>query len=147
MALAVSGMMMMETKVKYLCKIVRGKALRQFDLLYSEVKGTNPLTVETIILWLALYFFPVKLLSNQKRAMRCGIRKQCRLKVRRYKASLINLDEYLALLLGEKRPHKIGVTELNGIIINSMPNSWIKQVYVQGYDCESVTVSKSVNMF
>ena len=83
MNLAVTGMLMMDTKVQYICKIVRGEALRQFDLMYYDVESTNPLSAENIILWLALYSSPVNLLSNQKRAMRCGIRKQCGLKVRR----------------------------------------------------------------
>ena len=42
---------------------------------------------------------------------------------------------------------KIGVTELNKILLNSMPNSWSKQAYIQGLDCESITFNKSVNMF
>ena len=28
-----------------------------------------------------------------------------------------------------------------------MPNSWSKQVYVQGFDWESITFKKAVNMF
>ena len=28
-----------------------------------------------------------------------------------------------------------------------MPNSWSKQAYIQGLDCESITFNKSVNMF
>ena len=28
-----------------------------------------------------------------------------------------------------------------------MPNSWSKQAYVQGFDCEYITFKKSVNMF
>ena len=107
MTLAASGMLVTDAKVQYLCKIVHGEELRQFDLLYYDVKGTHPLSVETIILWLDLYSSPVNLLSNKKRAMRCGIRKQCVLKVRRYEACLINLNEYLALLLGENRLKKL----------------------------------------
>ena len=33
---------------------------------------------------------------------------------------------------------KIGVTELNEILLNSMPNSWYKQAYVQVFYCESI---------
>ena len=33
---------------------------------------------------------------------------------------------------------KIGGTELNEILKNSMPNSWSKQAYVQGFDCEYI---------
>ena len=28
-----------------------------------------------------------------------------------------------------------------------MPNVWSKQAYVQGFDCETITFEKSVNMF
>ena len=36
---------------------------------------------------------------------------------------------------------------MNGIFLNSMPNSWSKQAYVQGFYCESITFKKAVNMF
>ena len=28
-----------------------------------------------------------------------------------------------------------------------MPNSWSKQVYVQGFDCENISFKRSVNLF
>ena len=28
-----------------------------------------------------------------------------------------------------------------------MPNSWSKQAYIQGFDCEYITFKKSVNIF
>ena len=37
---------------------------------------------------------------------------------------------------------KIGV-----ILLNSIPNSWYKQTYVKGFDCESITFKKYLNMF
>ena len=42
---------------------------------------------------------------------------------------------------------KIGVIDLDGIFLNSMPNIWSKQSYVQGFDCEYITFKKAVNMF
>ena len=56
------------------------------------------------------------------------MRKPGGLKVRRYAAHLIDLNKYLALLPGPTLFEKIGVTELNGILLNIMPNSWSKQV-------------------
>ena len=41
----------------------------------------------------------------------------------------------------------IGIKELNEILSNSMPSSWSRQAYVQGFDCESITLKKAVNMF
>ena len=48
---------------------------------------------------------------------------------------------------GENLNDKIGVTKLNEILLNSMPNSWSIQVFEQGFDCEYITFKKSVNMF
>ena len=42
---------------------------------------------------------------------------------------------------------KIGVTELNNILLNSMSNSWSKQAYVQGFDYETYSFKNDVNMF
>ena len=38
------------------------------------------------------------------------------------------------------------MTELNEILWNSMANSWSKQVYVQGFECESITFKISDNI-
>ena len=34
---------------------------------------------------------------------------------------------------------KIGVTKLDEILLNSMPNILSKQAYVQGFHCEAIT--------
>ena len=69
------------------------------------------------------------------------------LTIRHYAARFIYLNEYLDSFLGATLADKIDVTELNEIILNIMPNSWSKQAYVQGFDCESISFKKSVNMF
>ena len=69
------------------------------------------------------------------------------LKVRLYAARLIDLNEYLASLSGSTMADKMGITELNEILLNSMPNRWSKQAYVQGFDCETISFKKAVNMF
>ena len=42
------------TKIQYLCTMVRGEDLRQFDALYAEVDGATPVTLESIILGFVL---------------------------------------------------------------------------------------------
>ena len=64
--------------------------------------------------------------------MRREMRKLCGLKVRRYADHLIGLNEYLTSLPGAKLTDKIGVMEINEILLNCIPNSWVKQAYVQG---------------
>ena len=73
----------------------------------ADVEGTNPLTVENIILGLGLYFYPVNLLSKQKRVMRHGMRNTQILKVPQYADRLIDLNEYLDLFPGAKLSDKI----------------------------------------
>ena len=91
-----------------------------------------------IVLGLGTYFFPVNALSKQKRAMRRGIRKSRELKVRLYAGHLIDLNDYLDAFPVAKASDKIGEMELNKIILNSMPNGWIKQAYVKGFYFEAI---------
>ena len=80
--LAASGTLGKYVKVKHIHTLVRGEALRQFDLISSYMEGMNPLKVETVILGLATYFFTVNSLSKQKCMMRRGSRNLRGLKVR-----------------------------------------------------------------
>ena len=46
-----------DTKVQYLCTLVHGEALRQFDLMSADVENTdNPLTVDYLLKGLVRYF-------------------------------------------------------------------------------------------
>ena len=60
---------------------------------------------------------------------------------------MIDLKKYLALFPGETLYNKIGVTELNEILLNSMTNSWSRKAYVQVFDCEYIAFKKAANMF
>ena len=64
----------------------------------------------------------------------------------RYAVCLIDLNEYLDSFHRDTLSDKIGVTEPNKILLNSMPNSWSTKSYVQGFDCEYISFKKSVNM-
>ena len=75
------------------------------------------------------------------------MRKPNQLKVICYVACLIDLNEYLTSFPGSTPTHKIGTTALNEILLYSMPSSWSKQAYVQGFDWKSITLKKSVNVF
>ena len=60
---------------------------------------------------------------------------------------LIELKEYLDSSPGGKLTEKNGMMGLNEILLNSMFNILINQAYVQGFDCESISFKKTVNMF
>ena len=61
-------------------------------------------------------------------------------------ARLLNLNEYLESFPWATFNDKIGVIELNEILLKIITTSWSKQAYVQGFGCESITF-KNVNMF
>ena len=74
--------------------------------------------------------------------MRHGIKKSCALTIRRYLARLIDINDYLASFPGANLNDNIGVTESKKMLLNSMPNSWYIQAYVQGFCCESIVIKK-----
>ena len=74
--------------------------------------------------------------------MRRRIEKPRGLEVRRQSDHKIDLHNYLSVLSGSKEGDKICETELNGILLNCMPNIWIRQAYVQGFDCETITLKQ-----
>ena len=96
MTLADSVTLVTCTKIQYICILFRGYVLHHSDLLYAVVKYTNPLTVETIVLGIDFYFFPVNLLLNQKHVMLHGMRKLYGFKNIQRTTRLIDLNKYLA---------------------------------------------------
>ena len=66
--------------------------------------------------------------------MRHGTRKPHRLKVRHYVEYMVELNDYLEFLLCQRQVKKNGDMKLNKILLKIMPNSWIRQTYVKGFD-------------
>ena len=74
--------------------------------------------------------------------MRCEMRNKRGLKVRQYAAHLIDLTDFLDQFPGATLSQKIGVTKMNYIFLNSVLTSWINKAYVQGFDCEYITLKR-----
>ena len=79
--------------------------------------------------------------------MHRGMRNPRGLKLGRYSSCMIDLKKYLVLLPGANISDYMCMTELNENLLNSMPNSWSKQAYVQVFYCEYITFKAAVNMF
>ena len=79
--------------------------------------------------------------------MRHRMRNPQGLKVRSYADHLVDINEYLAVFPRANISDKICVTKLNEFLLNNMTNSWSKQAYVQGFECEYINLKSSVNMF
>ena len=89
----------------------------------------------------------MNVMSKQIRAMLRGMSNTSRLKSIRYAALLIDINEYLDVLHGEKAIYNNDEMELNKIFLESIPNGWVKKAYVQGFDCGTIDLRTYVNMF
>ena len=147
MNLAAAGTLEAGVKYQYLRTIVCGEALYQFDSLSDDVEVTETLNVDYMFRSLSQYCTPLNMKPKQKCAMLRETKRMRSLTVRHYVTCLIDINEYLKSFTGATLTVKIGVTKLNEILINSMPNRWYKHAYLQGFDCESITIKKAVNMF
>ena len=65
--------------------------------------------------------------------MHHGTRNSRELKVRHYAARLTKINKYLAVFTGLNLNKTIGETEINKIILHSMPNYWGKKDLLQGF--------------
>ena len=74
--------------------------------------------------------------------MRRCMKKPHSLKVRHYAVRLIYLNGYLASFPGATMTDKIGATELNEFLLNSIPRSCYNQAYFKGFGCKSISFKK-----
>ena len=72
---------------------------------------------------LVFYFPPVNFIPKQKCAMCSRMKKPQSIKLRRYATPFIDMNEYLYSFLWAALNDKIDATELNNILLNSLPNS------------------------
>ena len=55
MTLEATGMLDIYARIQYLCMLVHGKTLRQFDLFSTEIENTETINVDYYIKGLAFY--------------------------------------------------------------------------------------------
>ena len=78
--------------------------------------------------------------------MHFGMRKICKLKLRRYAERMVEINERF-IFPGSKESEKIRENQLNEILLQIISNGWISQVYAQGFYFEYVTFKQVINMF
>ena len=107
MNLEASGMLAASAKIQYLATLLCGKFLHQLDIFSVEVVSTITTHLNRVVLVLGTYYFPVNVLSNQKRAMRRRMRNSRELKVIWYAAHMFKINEYLDTFPGAKANEKL----------------------------------------
>ena len=60
---------------------------------------------------------------------------------------MVELNEYLDIFTGSDIDNKICEGEPNEILMNNTPNGWDNQDFMQGFDSETATYNKSINVF
>ena len=134
-------------KNQYLHTLLRGEALHEFETLSAHIDHTTNKILNKIIFGQGTYFFPISALSKKNHALRHGMRNPIKLKIRRYAAHLIELNEYLNIFPGSNMNNKIGGTELNEILLHNVSHGWGDQDFRWGFDFKYVPLKKATNMF
>ena len=93
------------------------------------------------------YSPPINALSSQKRVMSRAMHKPQSLSFKRFTARLAELNDYLPLLPGSIKSNKVVPEELNEILLQSIPNGWAKQSYLQGWNFEGRTYKETCKIF
>ena len=91
--------------------------------------------------------FPYKVLQKQKRYMRRNMRKPSNMKVRTYAAHLtkINREELPELPPFQGNAQSMSQDEMVEIILNGIPNSWVKEMDKQNFDPEVRTQQELID--
>ena len=100
-------------KINYLCTILRGEALWEFDKLSSQNTGTNSTHLKFIQEGLLGYSFPINALSNQKHVMRRDMCKPWDIPFKRFSDLLMELTNYLIIFPESSAFKKMPPEELN----------------------------------
>ena len=91
--------------------------------------------------------FPINALNKQKCSMRRAMRKPRYLQFKIFAAWLKELNNYLPLLPGSSASKKLDPKELNEILLQAVPKSWAKNVYIQGWDFGGRFYKETCKMF
>ena len=93
-------------KIQFLYTMLRGEALREFDVLEIQVGSTTNGHLKSIKESLIGYFFPINGINKQKRAMRRAMRKPQDILFKIFAAQLTELNNNPPLSLYQALPIK-----------------------------------------
>ena len=66
---------------------------------------------------------------------------------KRFVARLAEINNFIPLLPGLYVSKKLTHEYLNIILLNAVPNAWVRQSYIQGWDFEMKTFKETCAMF
>ena len=134
-------------KIQFLCTMLRREALREFNVLSSQVGSTTNGNIKLIKEGLIGYFSPINEINNHKCAMRHAMGKPPYLLFKIFAARLTELNNYLPFFPGLIAANKMDPEELNKILLHAVPNLWVKKAHVKGWDFEGRSYKETCEMF
>lgn len=143
-----------KAKFALIRSFLKGDALIQFEAKARQFAGdkdaqANTVTWNRTIKAMTAYIFPQKALRTQTRWMRRQMRKPLDMKIRDYVARVQELNSMLKDFPPIREggtPKKMDEDELKDIIECSAPNSWRKQMDLQGFDVMDEEIVDIVDM-
>ena len=126
--------------------MLRGEAIREFDVIANRVGSTNNTHIKQIKEGLLGCFFPLNALNKKKRAMRRAMRKAQDLQFKIFASRLTEVNNCLPLLPGLSVAKKMDPEELNEVLLHAVPNSWAQQSHIQGWDFEERSYKETCDM-
>ena len=130
-------------KTCFICTMLRGEALREFDVLAGQVGSMTNGHLKLIKEGLLRYFPPINALTKQECVMRHAMKKPRDVLFKRFSAQMKELNNYLPLFPVPSAAKKMDPEELNKILLHAVPNSWAKKSYIQGWDFEGSSYKDS----
>ena len=134
-------------RINYLCMMLCGQALRDFNKLKYQCGGATNNHLKLIQEVLHEYFFPINALYKKKRLMRRTLRKPQSMTLKCFAARLTEINKLPPLLTGSDASKKMEMEDLNEIILHAVPNGWAKKSYLQGWYFEQKTYRETCAMF
>jgi hypothetical protein len=124
--------------------LLSGEALAVFDTSATEHGNENNANFILTLQSLTTHIFPQRALAFQKRYMRRYMRKPREMTIRAFAARVAELNAYLLEFPPFDVNQDLDDTEIMDILENGVPNTWSKNMVLQGFDPMENTASDFV---
>jgi hypothetical protein len=125
--------------------LLQGDALREFNTKATASGDETLDNFQEVIKEVTKHVFPRKALVKQKRYLRRHLRKPRDLSIRQYVTTIVDMNEDFILFPDGVAGSKMPDDEIADIVESSCPNTWQRQMLIQGFDVTDHTLSELVD--
>lgn len=121
-------------------RLLKGKALADFERIYSEEAYTNSMdNVDEMLDKLTKEIFPQRSLQKQRRALRRYVRKPEGMRTSAFYARLVEMNEQLQSFPDSDEDSKLPEDELKEILEFALPKTWRVHMTLSQFICDEKT--------